>query len=199
MVRKANGGAPGLDRDKIIDQALVLLDEEGLEAITTRRLADRLGVKSPALYWHFKDKGGLLAAMSERLASVILSKWRSGAGWGDDMFALGCLIRKEFLGRRDASRLYLNSAWTDRTAGEFMDVIRKPLLDAGESAERASSVVASVVTFALGWSAIEQKPERQEAMSGFFDIDESFKQGLRALLLGLGATLAGDSGPGYAG
>jgi TetR/AcrR family transcriptional regulator, tetracycline repressor protein len=44
------------DKDQIIAAALTLLDERGLDGLTTRALADRLGIRQPALYWHFKDR-----------------------------------------------------------------------------------------------------------------------------------------------
>lgn len=54
-----------LDRDTVIAQALDLLDEVGLDAVSTRRLAKRLGVEQPSLYWHFRSKAALLSAMAE--------------------------------------------------------------------------------------------------------------------------------------
>lgn len=44
-----------------------LVDEVGLDALSMRKLADRLGVQSPALYWHFRNKQELLEAMAERI------------------------------------------------------------------------------------------------------------------------------------
>lgn len=41
-----------IQRDQVINAALALLDEVGLEAITTRKLAQKLGVESATLYWH---------------------------------------------------------------------------------------------------------------------------------------------------
>ena len=42
-----------LDREAVIDAALRLADEDGLESVSFRRLADRFGVTPMALYWHF--------------------------------------------------------------------------------------------------------------------------------------------------
>nr|BFE78795.1 hypothetical protein GCM10020093_013960 [Planobispora longispora] len=55
---------PGLTRQIIVDAALRLLDEAGLEGLTVRRLAAELGVQSPALYWHFRTKQELLNGMA---------------------------------------------------------------------------------------------------------------------------------------
>jgi TetR/AcrR family tetracycline transcriptional repressor len=56
-----------LDREAVIDAALGLADEEGLDAVSFRRLADLFGVTPMALYWHFADKEALLAALADRL------------------------------------------------------------------------------------------------------------------------------------
>jgi TetR/AcrR family tetracycline transcriptional repressor len=63
-VRKAKSK---LDREAVIDAALALADEEGLDAVSFRRLADRFAVTPMALYWHFADKEALLAALADRL------------------------------------------------------------------------------------------------------------------------------------
>ena len=62
-----------IQRDQVIEAALALLDEVGLEAITTRKLAQKLGVESATLYWHFKNKASLL----EEMASAVLAKHHS--------------------------------------------------------------------------------------------------------------------------
>jgi TetR/AcrR family transcriptional regulator, tetracycline repressor protein len=56
-----------LSRDAVVDGALKLLDAEGLEALTIRRLAQSLAVTPMALYWHVKNKDELLLAVSERV------------------------------------------------------------------------------------------------------------------------------------
>lgn len=56
-----------LDREAVIDAALRLADEDGLEAVSFRRLADQFAVTPMALYWHFADKEALLAALADRL------------------------------------------------------------------------------------------------------------------------------------
>src|SRR5580658_4237715 len=77
-----------LDRPIILHHAFELLNEAGLEGLTLRRLAGRLNVKAPAIYWHFKDKRDLLDEMAtqvlresmEESASLDkLSDWREWA------------------------------------------------------------------------------------------------------------------------
>jgi AcrR family transcriptional regulator len=49
----------------IIDAAFAILDEEGADALTMRRLAEDVGMRAPSLYKHFPDKAHLEAALIE--------------------------------------------------------------------------------------------------------------------------------------
>ena len=59
-----------LQREAVIRTALELLNDVGMEGLTTRRLAERLGVQQPALYWHFKNKRALLDALAEAMLTI---------------------------------------------------------------------------------------------------------------------------------
>lgn len=56
-----------LDRTRVADTALKLLNEVGLDGLTLRAIAKELDVKAPALYWHFKDKQALLDEMATEM------------------------------------------------------------------------------------------------------------------------------------
>ncbi|HEY4199103.1 MAG TPA: TetR/AcrR family transcriptional regulator C-terminal domain-containing protein [Devosiaceae bacterium] len=56
-----------LTRQDVIDAALRLLDAEGLDRLTLRRLAKELGISAPTLYWHVRDKRQLLDLMAEAM------------------------------------------------------------------------------------------------------------------------------------
>jgi AcrR family transcriptional regulator len=59
---------------EIIDAARELLEEEGADALSMRRLADRLGIRAPSIYKHLPDKqaleSALISAGFEELAAV---------------------------------------------------------------------------------------------------------------------------------
>ncbi|GGU80932.1 hypothetical protein GCM10010275_14690 [Streptomyces litmocidini] len=60
-------------RADVIDAAMELLDESGLDQLSTRRIADRLGVRVGAIYWHLKDKDELLAELADRVVGSCLA------------------------------------------------------------------------------------------------------------------------------
>lgn len=63
------------------DRALRLADEEGLEAVTIRRLAKELGVTPMALYWHFKNKDELLLGIVDHALSGVRADPAAGEPW----------------------------------------------------------------------------------------------------------------------
>jgi AcrR family transcriptional regulator len=60
----------------LVDAAVALIDEQGLDALTLRKVARRVGVTHAAPYRHFRDKQALLSAVAahgyERLAAALL-------------------------------------------------------------------------------------------------------------------------------
>jgi AcrR family transcriptional regulator len=70
-----------LTRDRVIEAALALADEGGVEALSMRKLADALGVKAMSLYNHVANKDDLLdgivdAAMDEIAAPAADTEWK---------------------------------------------------------------------------------------------------------------------------
>lgn len=71
---------PALDRVRIVEAAIRLADEGTLEAMSMRRLAERLGVTPMALYKHVANRERLIDAMVDRLVEEIRLT-PSDAGW----------------------------------------------------------------------------------------------------------------------
>jgi TetR/AcrR family tetracycline transcriptional repressor len=100
-----------LDCETVVVAALDILDEIGIEGVSTRLLAQRLGVEQPALYWHFRNKAELLAAMAGAAmaphAAVPLptppDDWRTW--FADNMRS----FRRTLLLHRDGARLHVRS------------------------------------------------------------------------------------------
>jgi len=60
-----------LSRAAIVERALTVMDTEGSDAITIRRIAQEFGVTPMALYWHVANKDELLAAMGDALLADV--------------------------------------------------------------------------------------------------------------------------------
>jgi AcrR family transcriptional regulator len=60
-----------LSRERIVNEAIVLADRDGLDALSMRRLAASLGVDPMSLYHHVRDKEALLDAIGDALVTRI--------------------------------------------------------------------------------------------------------------------------------
>lgn len=65
------GRPPRLSRDAVVTAAGELVEREGIEALTMRRVAEELGSSPMALYRHVRDKDELLVLLLDRLASAL--------------------------------------------------------------------------------------------------------------------------------
>ena len=61
------GRTPELSRERIIDAAMALLDEEGVAGLTMRGLARHLDVKAASLYYHVRSQDDLIDALQGRI------------------------------------------------------------------------------------------------------------------------------------
>jgi TetR/AcrR family tetracycline transcriptional repressor len=77
-----------LTRTAVAERALRIGDEDGLDAITIRRLAQELGVTPMALYWHFKHKDELLLGITDHVLSEVRADRSAGDPWPAQLRAM---------------------------------------------------------------------------------------------------------------
>lgn len=79
---------PQISEEKILEASWELLKEEGLEKFSLRRLADRLGIQAPSLYWYFKSKQDLYQRLANQVSKVILEEFQVDGDWKDQLAGL---------------------------------------------------------------------------------------------------------------
>ncbi|SFL98063.1 transcriptional regulator, TetR family [Paenibacillus sp. 1_12] len=84
---------PQISEDKILETSWELLGEEGIEKFSLRRLADRLGIQAPSLYWYFKSKQNLYQRLSNQVSKMILEKFHSEGDWKEQLTGLAVTVR----------------------------------------------------------------------------------------------------------
>lgn len=84
---------PQISEDKILDASWEILGEEGIEKFSMRRLADRLGIQAPSLYWYFKGKQDLYQRLANQISKIILEEFHSEGDWKEQLTALAVTVR----------------------------------------------------------------------------------------------------------
>lgn len=74
---------PLLSRSLIVSAALSLVDSDGLEAVSVRRLATSLGVAAPSLYNHFRTKNDIIDAVADAVVSEVDLSVFSAHDWAE--------------------------------------------------------------------------------------------------------------------
>ncbi|GKS13118.1 hypothetical protein YDYSY3_41180 [Paenibacillus chitinolyticus] len=93
---------PQISEDKILETSWELLGEGGIEKFSMRRLADRLGIQAPSLYWYFKSKQDLYQRLANQVSKMILEEFRSEGDWKEQLTGLAVTVRS-VLGRYPCS------------------------------------------------------------------------------------------------
>ncbi|GAA2434938.1 TetR/AcrR family transcriptional regulator C-terminal domain-containing protein [Streptomyces glaucus] len=206
-----------LDRQRVADTALKLLNEVGLEGLTLRAIARELDVKAPALYWHFKDKQALL----DEMATEMYRRMAAGTSrdpddtWQERLRKASRGLRAALLGYRDGAKVFSGSRFTGIEHAERMEDDLRLFTAAGFSLPRAVRALTTAHLYTLGFVTEEQgvRPvpgerragydmaERARLMAGFplsaaagaeifEDHDRHFEEGLDLLIAGIEARQA---------
>lgn len=84
---------PQISEERILEASWALLGEEGLEKFSLRRLADRLQIQAPSLYWYFKSKQALYQRLAGDVSRVILEEFRHDGEWKEQLAELAVTVR----------------------------------------------------------------------------------------------------------
>ncbi len=160
---------------EIVAAARAILEEEGLDALTMRRIAERLGIRAPSLYKHFPDKESLEAAIISAAFEEQAGVFERAVREGDDpLEALGAAYRRFALAHPHLYRLMtdrelrrdLLAPGVEERAG--LTIYRA----AGEDTDRARAAWA----FAHGMAMLELTNRFPPGA----DIDAAWREGIRA-------------------
>ncbi|MBO3674439.1 TetR/AcrR family transcriptional regulator C-terminal domain-containing protein [Streptomyces sp. NEAU-YJ-81] len=208
-----------LDRTLVVDTALRLLNEVGLEGLTLRRIAKELNVQAPALYWHFKNKQALLDEMSTAMYRRMYETYGDlgDVTWQERLIEVHRALRRALLGYRDGAKVFSGSRFTGTDHAGPQEEHLRTFVAAGFTPSAAARASFIAYSFTLGFvieeQSVEPRPgerapgydvtEREERMAAegyelsaevsadlFQDYEARFEEGLRTVVAGIEATLA---------
>jgi len=159
-----------LDKQRIVTEAVALLDAEGLDGVTTRKLAARLGVQSPTLYWHIPNKAALVTAIAEAILEQQFPEPAPPAPeehWPDWLIGLAERLRRALLAHPDGARIIAASQLSLKMAA-ISELAMSTLVGRGIPLRQARLIVLTVLRFTVGYVLEEQagRPDA-DALDGF--------------------------------
>jgi TetR/AcrR family tetracycline transcriptional repressor len=202
---------PALDPARIVDAAMAVLDEHGLDGLTVRRIADRLAVRNPALYWHVASRQEIVDRLAERILLAAEAADEPGAPWQARLRGMARAFRRAMLAHRDGARVVASANLGTGPQVARVEGALAFLAEAGFTEHDSLLGVLAVFDYTLGATMEEQAdPGRRDdtpssrpdgralaprlaaamaAMARPFDGDAVFEGGLGLLLDGLATRL----------
>lgn len=205
----------GLSRARILAAALELVDMDGLEALTMRRLAEQLKVDPMSIYNHVDGKDALLDGLADALwAEVRLGE--SARGWQETLRSLAIALRQLAHAHPHAYGLLFGRGILPGSSLLAIDTAVKAVEGAGSNRDQAAELVRTLIAYAVGYAMLELSappPSGETEMEQIVsltralpsdtpvnlvevarlmctcDMDYQFKLGLDLILIGLEARL----------
>jgi AcrR family transcriptional regulator len=141
---------PLLSRDRIVAAAAALIDAEGLEAVSTRRLAGELGVQGPSLYHHFTNKDEILDAVANEITAKIDVSYFADHDWRVALHQWGHSYRQALLDHPHIVPFLAQGPGRRPASLAMADAVYGGLVRAGWPGARATHVGAVMRYYVAG-------------------------------------------------
>ncbi len=163
MPATRRGPATPLSRQRIVDAALTVIDRDGLEALSMRKLGAELGVEAMALYHHFPNKDALLDAVVDTVLTPAEAydpalAWPDALRWG----------ARSLRAAADAHPgvVPLVATRPPRAPGSlaWVEGPLATLRGAGLSESATADLLHSVLAYVFGWIVMSQGSRGERAL-----------------------------------
>jgi AcrR family transcriptional regulator len=146
-------GREPLTREKIVEKALEILDADGVEGLSMRRLGDALGVEAMALYHHFPNKDaildGVLARIMEETGPGL--PLDSDADWKTIMLSGPASAGRAIAAHPKAGWLFLGREYNTPESVQMLEAPLQILRSAGFEGQRLVDAAHAIFALTAGW------------------------------------------------
>jgi len=145
-------GRDRLSKEKIVEKALEILDAEGVEGISMRRLGDALGVEAMALYHHFPNKDaildGVLARIIEETGPALPLE---SADWKTVMVSGPASAGRAIAAHPNAGWLLLGRRYSTSESLQMLEAPLAILRSAGFEGQELVDAAHAIFAYTAGW------------------------------------------------
>jgi TetR/AcrR family transcriptional regulator, tetracycline repressor protein len=157
--------AEPLNRDKVVEAALAIVEAEGIEKLSMRTLAAKLGVAVTAIYWHVGPREDLLSAIVERIGTEVGAVRTTGRTAHQRIVSTA----RSLLDSIDAHRTLVGFAHQQGSLAVVFAPARRALaeefaaagLRGAGLADAVNAVIQVVAAFSLTEAVVQRSPEQR--------------------------------------
>jgi AcrR family transcriptional regulator len=171
----------GFGPDDVVEAAMAVLDEVGLEGFTMRAVADQLGTYPATLYWHVGGRGDLLSAIVDRVLSDMSVPDAETMHWTDWLRAMAREYRRVLHAHPNVGGIVSTELVVGQTALVLTETVLQVLQSAGFQGTQLAAAHNVIVGSVVGWVSVELSSRPA-------DLDEEWTDRFAASLRELPAT-----------
>ncbi|WP_272687482.1 MULTISPECIES: TetR/AcrR family transcriptional regulator C-terminal domain-containing protein [Providencia] len=145
-----------ITRLQVLETALQLLETDGIDGLTMRKLADALHIKAASLYWHFNNKQSLVEGMADHIVANVAVGDLNEGDWKTNLLNITHQLRDALLQHRDGARVFAGTYVISDNVLRINNALIKTFMQSGMSAEKAANSTMTIFYFILG-CCIEQQ------------------------------------------
>ncbi|MGO1849158.1 TetR/AcrR family transcriptional regulator [Microbacterium sp.] len=170
-----------LNRDLIVDTALAIVREDGLQKVTMRAVGSRLGVTPMALYRHIGDREELSRLVVDRIGAAFELDCAGEAPWDEKATSWARVQRRGLRQYPGVAAWLMDNGPAGRNAYRVLDLLAEALTEAGFDNAQVARGATLIMSWTFSRVAIEdnadlrkaaRRPNRsREFVSGLSDFD----------------------------
>lgn len=148
-----------LNADRIVHAGMTLLDRDGLDGLSMRRLGVELGAGATSIYWHVPNKDALLDLVVDRLmaeANAAIGA-EPGSTWRVELAAYAMALRSVLERHAAAAALLSTRAPVGPEGLRFMEGVMGALARAGFGGRQRALAYAALTGYTIGQVVMEQR------------------------------------------
>ncbi len=150
-----------LTRDEIVTTAIRLIDDEGLDAFSMRRLGAELGAGATSLYWHVRNKDELVDLILDEIIGEVVADFDAhadaGNDWQEQLAEVARSLRRVMLRHRHIAPLIGERPTLGPQALDASERVMGILVDAGFDGLMTSLATGALITYAFGFAMAEAR------------------------------------------
>ena len=158
QTERGSGPRVPLSRERVLQAAVKIADESGIESLTMRRLAEEVGAEAMSLYYHVAKKEDVLEGIVDVVAQEIndavakIDAPSAGSAWKQAVRQRILTARQVFLRHRWAPALFETRASMSMPLLHYYDALLGLMRDGGFSYDLAHHALHALGSRALGFS-----------------------------------------------
>lgn len=172
-----------VSEELVVSAALDIIDREGSQALSIRKLAAKIGVHGPALYHHFDNKDAILEAVARRILRDLPAPRSRTESW--QLWAVRTMVsyRESLLGHPNRIDVSLAYGLPDFFPAESITRVKRAMASAGIAAKHVGDILHACRAHVVGSVLIELAED--DAASNRLGSDKRFLRLSRCLVDGL--------------